>query len=442
MRFAVKKLNPGKQRKTVALVKGKPSRSSLESAYTTTTKAIEILSENDRSFESCIFEVYRRTVMIKPNLACADRQLGPANMVNTNPEACRAVVDWLIENEAKRIVFVESYDEERSDPWAACGYRQIFSEEPYADVVEFASIQATTDRDLLEEEYEMPKDFYTSQDIAFLKGFLEGREAKGEVDSKIDVDEAVSTSAKFSRLLREASVLINMPKIKTHVLTGVSLSVKNLFTFLQPPETRYSKHLGVDPLRRDHTYTELILSSLNLQRSVACVAAAFRNLRIPQLCIAEGIICQEGNGPLHHGSPREEHIVAASWNNPATLDTVLAEGFMGLRLDGSPYLPPHIQWASRLGLGTRDPSEICLVLAREDGIPASGVEEMRNNPNEAFEPPTTLVNRCTPRVFPRDNLLPVMTRALDDLNASKVDPNSNFTVVKEKLSSDVEWGSC
>jgi len=433
LRFAVKKLNPGKNRKIVALVKGKPSRPAPDSSYTTTMKALEILFENDRSFENSIYEIYRKTVMIKPSLPRPLEGLEPSNMLNTDPQACRAVVDWLIEKEAKRIIFAEANIWGKVDPWHACGYREVFSPPPYRDMVDFVDLGTGEEKDLIEIDYEMPRDFYTQQDLAFLKGFLEGRVARKRPGSQaVDFEEATSTSAKFNKVLKEASVLINMAKMKTHVQTGVSLTVQNHFAFLEPPRSRFAKHLGMDPLQRNLTYTELILSSLNVQRSMACVAAAYKSLRIPQLCIVEGIISQEGNGPLEAGKARQENLVAAAWNSPATLDTVLSQRFMGLGWEFS-YLPPHIQWASRLGLGTRDASEISLVLAREDGIPASSIEEMRTNPLEPFDPPVTLKSGCAPRVFPRDTLLPVMTRALEELQAAGVDPNKPLPVVRRKI---------
>ena len=241
------------------------------------------------------------------------------------------------------------------------------------------------------------------------------------------------TKNKFNKALKEASVLVNLSKMKTHVQTGVSLAVKNHFAFLEPAESRYAKHLGMDPFQGNFTYQELILSSLNLQRSVSCVAAAFRTLRIPELCVVDGVISQEGNGPLEHGKPREEHVVAAAWNCPATIDAVLSTGFMGLRAKGGPYLPPHIQWASGLGLGTREMEEICLILAREDGIPASSINEVRNSPAESFALPATMKGGCAPKVYPRDTLLPVMTRALDELQSEGIDPNRALPIVRKKL---------
>ena len=434
MRFAVKKLNPGKQRRTVAIVKGKPSRTPSESAYSTAMKAMEILYENDRSFENSTYEIYRKTVMIKPSLPMPTGEMGPSNMINTDPQACRAVVDWMIEKEAKRIIIAESNVWKDLDSFGMCGYRDAFASNPYKKIVEFMDLGTDDKEDLIEVEYEMARDFYAEQDMAFLKGFLEGREAtKKAVGGKIDFDMTTSTSASFNKVLKEINVLVNLPKMKTHVQTGAALTVKNHFPFLEPVEARYQRHLGMDPLQKNHTYTELIISSLHLQRAIACTAAAFKSLRIPQLCLVDGVISQEGNGPLNGGKPRQENIVAASWNCPATIDTAMTQRFLGLSVDNSTYLPPHIQWASRLGLGTRDLEEVCMVLAREDGIPASSVVEMRNEPDTPFAPPATLLNGCFPRVFPRDTLLPVMTRALDELQGQGIDPNKVLSVVRRKV---------
>lgn len=432
MRYAVRKINPGKQRKTIALVKGKPSRSPSESAYTTTAKALEILFENDRNFENSTYEIYRKTVMVKPSLPLPTGELGSSNMINTDPQVCRAVVDWLIEKEAKRVLIAESNVWKDLDCWELCGYREAFSRNPYKGIVEFVDLGTEDDEELIEVDYEMARDFYTEQDLAFLRGFLEGREATKKASPKIDFDEATSTASRFNKRLKEANVLINIPKMKTHVQTGVSLSVKNHFGFLEPLEARFARHLGMDPLQRNLTYTELIISSLHLQRAIACVAAAFKTLRIPQLCLVDGIVCMEGNGPLEAGKEREEHIIAAAWNYPATIDAVLSQRFMGVTSGKSSYLSPHIQLASRLGLGTRDQEEVCLILAREDGIPASSIEEMRNAPKKAFVPPVTVKSGCAPKVYPRDTLLPVMTRAIDELQAEGIDPNKTLQVVRKK----------
>ncbi len=434
MRFAVRKINPGKQNRTIVLVKGKPSRTAPESSYITTLKALELLYENDRNFENSAYEVYKRTVLIKPSLPRPLPELDHSNMVNTDPQACRAIVDWLIEKEVKRVVLAECNPWPGVDAWGVCGYREVFEKSPYKGIVEFMTLGPAKDDELIEVDYRMPRDFYTDEDLAFLKGFVEGREGtKRFAKAKIDFDLATSTTAKFNKSLKEASVLVNLSKMKTHIQTGASLAVKNHFAFLEPPESRYAKHLGMDPLQGNFTYQELILSSLNLQRAISCVAAAFRALRIPELCVVDGVICEEGNGPLEHGKPRQENVVAAAWNCPASIDAALSTGFMGLRTKAGPHLPPHIQWASSQGLGTRNMEEICLVLAREDGIPASSINEVRNNPNESFLPPTTMKCGCAPKVYPRDTLLPVVTRALDELQSEGIDPNRPLPVVRKKI---------
>ncbi len=431
MRFAVKKINPGRQRRIVSIVKGKP-RPPPESAYYTTKKAIDVLYENDRSFENSAYEIYRKTVMIKPNLIMPKVEAGSSNMTNTDPEACRAVVDWLMEKEAKRIIIADSQVWDDVDPWESCGYRDVFSSKPYREVVEFMDLSGD-DEELVEIDYEMAKDFYTEEDLAFLKGFLEGHMTEKKMPMAQFFQDATSTSSTFGESLKEARVLINMSKLTTHVQTGVSLSVKNHFSLLQPAVLRSAKHLGMDPFQRDLSYNEMMLSSMNVQRAIACVAAAYKRLRIPQLSLVEGIICQEGNGPLDVGKPRQEDLVAVSWNCPATLDAVLAERFISLKVDGKSYLPPHIQWASRVGLGTRDISEVSLILAREDGIPASSIKEMRNDPDHDFEPPASLSSGCIQRVYPRDTLLPVVTRTRDYLEEKGIDPNEKVHIMDSKI---------
>lgn len=49
--------------------------------------------------------------------------------------------------------------------------------------------------------------------------------------------------------------------------------------------------------------------------------AILRSFDLDEICVVEGIIAGEGDGPLYQPArPRQENIVLASVNNPATLD--------------------------------------------------------------------------------------------------------------------------
>lgn len=100
----------------------------------------------------------------------------------------------------------------------------------------------------------------------------------------------------LSREALQADVIINLPKVKSHVQLGVTLGVKNLFGCV-PGKLKAWWHMeaGKDPLRFGKMLVE---TALALQ---------------PQLTIADGIIGHEGNGPSG-GSPRSLQLLAAAPN--------------------------------------------------------------------------------------------------------------------------------
>ncbi|WP_017325415.1 DUF362 domain-containing protein [Synechococcus sp. PCC 7336] len=111
------------------------------------------------------------------------------------------------------------------------------------------------------------------------------------------------------RLSREAlgaDVVINLPKVKSHMQLTVTLGVKNLFGCV-PGKMKAWWHMeaGKDQLRFGKMLVETALAIA------------------PQLTIADGIIGHEGNGPSG-GTPRPLGVLAASANVFA-LDRLLME---------------------------------------------------------------------------------------------------------------------
>jgi uncharacterized protein (DUF362 family) len=98
----------------------------------------------------------------------------------------------------------------------------------------------------------------------------------------------------LSREALQADVIINLPKVKSHMQLGVTLGVKNLFGCV-PGKLKAWWHMeaGKDPLRFGKMLVETALALH------------------PQLTIADGIIGHEGNGPSG-GSPRPLHLLAAA----------------------------------------------------------------------------------------------------------------------------------
>lgn len=121
-------------------------------------------------------------------------------------------------------------------------------------------------------------------------------------------------------LLEEIDLFFNIPVLKLHVLTGVSLTLKNLWG------------LHPDPMR--------CVQHQNLSQKLVLITKVLPE----QLIIIDGTYTLEGRGPLL-GKPKKRNLLLAS-NNPVAADT-LACLLMGI----NPKKIEHIQVAHKAGLG-------------------------------------------------------------------------------------------
>jgi uncharacterized protein (DUF362 family) len=105
------------------------------------------------------------------------------------------------------------------------------------------------------------------------------------------------------RHVREAQVIVSVPKLKTHHWAGVSLSLKNLFGIV--PGCRYGWPKN---MLHVHGITPSILGLYQMVR--------------PMVGIVDGIVGMEGDGPLFGaGVP---HGVLAAGADPVALDSTCA----------------------------------------------------------------------------------------------------------------------
>ncbi|MCY7322861.1 MAG: DUF362 domain-containing protein [Phormidesmis sp. CAN_BIN36] len=130
----------------------------------------------------------------------------------------------------------------------------------------------------------------------------------------------------LSKEAMEADVVINLPKVKSHVQLTLTMGVKNLFGCV-PGKMKAWWHMeaGKDQERFGAMLVETA-------RAIA-----------PDLTILDGIIGHEGNGPSG-GEPRALGILGAS-NNVFALDRAVVE-----ILSVDPALVPTIVASQRLGL--------------------------------------------------------------------------------------------
>ncbi|MFH1825375.1 MAG: DUF362 domain-containing protein [Candidatus Firestonebacteria bacterium] len=109
----------------------------------------------------------------------------------------------------------------------------------------------------------------------------------------------------ISKAIHDFNVIINLPKFKTHSLTGITGSIKNLFG-LVPGWHKASFH-------RDYPSAEAFSKVLiNILKVVK-----------PALSIMDGIVGMEGNGPSS-GNPRKIGLILMS-SDCVALDTVMVK---------------------------------------------------------------------------------------------------------------------
>jgi uncharacterized protein (DUF362 family)/Pyruvate/2-oxoacid:ferredoxin oxidoreductase delta subunit len=226
-----------------------------------------------------------RSVLVKPNILGA---MTPDKHVNTHPILVRAVVAALVRRRAGRIMVGDN-----------SGMRAYGSLEHAARV---AGIM-----DVAGKHY-----------VNF-----------GASPVPVKLDSPFAKELSFSREVLESDVLISLPKMKTHVATGITGAVKNTFGHLVGGEK-----------------TRLHREAVGAENFARAVVDVFQ-VRKPDLTIMDAVFAMEGQGPSG-GRPREVGRVLAS-NNAVALDTVMA-AMMGL----APRRVPTLRIAEERGLGPAD----------------------------------------------------------------------------------------
>lgn len=141
-------------------------------------------------------------------------------------------------------------------------------------------------------------DFKNTYEVSFPEGYL-------------------CKSFSLAHALREADLIINLPKLKTHGQMIMTCAVKNIFGCI--PGFRKSQfHLKMQ--KKEH----FAMMLLDLYRCVK-----------PALSIVDAVVAMEGNGP-GGGDPRKLGFLAAS-SDAVALDTVCAD-IIGLDPLSIPYL--------------------------------------------------------------------------------------------------------
>lgn len=129
----------------------------------------------------------------------------------------------------------------------------------------------------------------------------------------------------ISNIIDEVDYIVNVPKLKTHVMMGVTLAIKNNFGFMIGL-AKSKSHLKL----KDGDKFASMLVDLN-------------NFIKPTINIMDGVIGMEGEGPAN-GDPINSNIISASYDSLA-MDIVMCK-FMGID-------PPSIL-TNKVGLSKKE----------------------------------------------------------------------------------------
>jgi uncharacterized protein (DUF362 family) len=161
--------------------------------------------------------------------------------------------------------------------------------------------------------------------------------------------------------LRAYDVVLNVPKMKTHVTTGVTLGLKNIFgmTPMNPvmgyskasfhgevPEAELTQSTPPEVMARAHAQAFLEGRPSGQSNDKLIRSVIDHNLIFPSsLVVIDGVIGMQGNGPWE-GDPIHSNVLIAGYDLFAT--DVVATRLMGY---SNPEQMPLFDYAVRAGLG-------------------------------------------------------------------------------------------
>jgi uncharacterized protein (DUF362 family)/Pyruvate/2-oxoacid:ferredoxin oxidoreductase delta subunit len=182
-------------------------------------------------------------------------------------------------------------------------------------------------------------------------------------------------SFKVTSLLNQIDVIINLPKLKTHILTGITGAIKNYLGLL-PGSLKRDVHVAAP-------------SGQAMAQALVDILGGIKSKVPLTLNFMDGIIAMEGAGPTH-GLPRQTGWLLASID-PLALDVVAAT-MMGFK----PSKVQTIVRAAEAGLGTADPAYIELIGADWPELPVPGFKHPYTRGREWAERiiPTWLIGKA------------------------------------------------
>ena len=219
----------------------------------------------------------------------------------------------------------------------------------------------------------MSRGFKTSEVMKMLGITKAVEEAGGEVlgaedAEKVEVDIPGGIAlhrVNYPKVVLDADYFINLPAMKTHTMTMVTLSIKNLQGLLDE-RGRYYSH-------RD-----------DLQQHMVDIS----KIRKPDLVLLDGLLAMEGDGAGEGGKAVEMGVIMASTDTVA-IDSI-ASMCMGIE---NPMIVSTTRLAGHDGLGTANPFLIDVV-----GTPVSEVKRKFQLPLTYTLPVDSLVTGLYPNI--------------------------------------------
>lgn len=237
---------------------------------------VTILREGLKTLAYSASSFKGRRILIKPNLV--EPHAGHGH-INTHPTLVRAAVDLFRRMDAAEVVIAEGTGHRRDSLLVleTSGFAEAVVEDrvPFFDL-NTGPIQRVANQG-----------GYTSMKALFLP-----------------------------RLALDVDVVVSLAKMKTHHWAGVTLSMKNLFGIM--PGCVYG-------------WPKNVLHQEGIQRSILDINATFR----PHLCIVDGIVGMEGDGPIM-GTPVRSNVVVMG-KSASAVDATCAR-VMGIDPHKIPYL--------------------------------------------------------------------------------------------------------
>jgi uncharacterized protein (DUF362 family) len=305
--------------------------------------------------EATGLELSGERVVIKPNLTTAVQRADPDDGICTHPSFLRGVVDHLRAHGAARD-------------------KLYVLEDP------------------LDEDHDGPRDWDRTGVPQALAGTgVKLRFPTARTVTRCRVPEAlVHAERRVARLAVDpASVLINVPKLKTHTWAVTTVCMKNLMGLDYAPDRHYcaqsahaalSEHAG----RTDPRNTWLTTADHErIQRELAKRLVDLSKIVRPVLNVVESVVGRDGTG-FHQGKNHPLGLCIAG-TNAVTVDA-FASWLMGF----DPLKLIYLQVAAAAGLGEIDPRKIEVYT-----VEIGGLVRCRDAAGLRIEPPFRVLLETT-----------------------------------------------